>query len=189
MKNSFTLKSQIPNFITLIRLFLIIPIVIFLLGENFFIASWLFLLSATTDILDGFIAKKINAVTKFGSIIDPIADKILLVSCFTVLTFLGYIPLWLCILVVFRDLVIVAAVTGYFLLSETTKIKPSKMSKLNTFVQISLVLYVMIASQFHFEHSIETVLVALVATTTLASGLGYAVLWIRKAYENIKSSN
>lgn len=189
LHSSSLIIKQIPNLLTTLRLFLIIPISLLLLNQNYSWAVSLFLVAAISDGLDGFLAKKMNSVSTFGLIMDPIADKFLLVSIYIVLTYLGQIPVWLCVLIVVRDLSIIAAVTGYFFVGGSKIIKPSLVSKANTFIQFILILYLIVTSHFDFNSPIETILIGLVATTTIISGFDYAIRWIRLAYDNIQKSN
>ena len=189
LHSSSLIIKQIPNLLTTLRLFLIIPISLLLLNQNYSWAVSLFLVAAISDGLDGFLAKKMNSVSTFGLIMDPIADKFLLVSIYIVLTYLGQIPVWLCVLIVVRDLSIIAAVTGYFFVGGSKIIKPSLVSKANTFIQFILILYLIVTAHFDFNSPIETILIGLVATTTIISGFDYAIRWIRLAYDNIQKSN
>lgn len=166
--------AQIPNFISLTRI-LMVPVVIVLLKEReYSYALLVFTLAGVSDGLDGWIAKTYKLQSAFGAMLDPMADKLLLVSTYAMLAMLGDIPFWLLVLVLFRDITIVG---GYWLLVAMNKemtIKPIWISKINTFFQILLVVLVLIHRSEWLElDAIITVLIAVVAFTTLTSGLSY----------------
>ena len=95
---------NLPNILSFCRL-LAVPIAVWLmLDQHFTAAFWLFVAAGLTDAIDGFLAKRFGWETELGSYLDPLADKALLVSVFVVLGWTGHIPLWLTIMVVFRDL-------------------------------------------------------------------------------------
>jgi cardiolipin synthase len=137
-----------------------------------------------TDGLDGWIAKKFNCVTRLGSILDPIADKVLIVSTYVVLVLLGDLPFWLLLLIVFRDLGIIG---GYLILDtlhDSVPLHPSFLSKVNTVLQIILVAVVLIdrAGWVHLPW-LNEVLIGLVGLTTLISGIHYGYLWFIRGAE------
>ena len=102
------LLSQIPNLLTLVRVAACPMLVLLLYEGRYELALYLFIVAGITDGLDGFIAKRFDCESKFGAVLDPSADKLLIASAYIMLAFLGDIPFWLLILVVFRDLVIIA---------------------------------------------------------------------------------
>ena len=131
-----------------------------------------------TDGLDGWIAKKFNCVTRLGSILDPIADKVLIVSTYVVLVLLGDLPFWLLLLIVFRD----AGIIGGYLILDTlhgsVPLHPSFLSKVNTLLQIILVAVVLIdRAGWVYLPWLNEVLIGLVGLTTLISGIHYGYLW------------
>jgi len=138
----------------------------------------IFVGAGITDGLDGWIAKKFNCVTRLGSILDPIADKVLIVSTYVVLVLLGDLPFWLLLLIVFRDLGIIG---GYLILDtlhDSVPLHPSFLSKANTLLQIILVAVVLIdrAGWVHLPW-LNEFLIVLVGLTTLISGIHYGYLW------------
>ena len=144
----------------------------------------IFVGAGITDGLDGWIAKKFNCVTRLGSILDPIADKVLIVSTYVVLVLLGDLPFWLLLLIVFRD----AGIIGGYLILDTlhnsVPLHPSFLSKVNTVLQIILVAVVLIdrAGWVHLPWLSE-VLIGLVGLTTLISGIHYGYLWFIRGAE------
>lgn len=171
---------NLPNLITLARL-LVVPLAIWLiLKARYGAAFWLFVGAGVSDGLDGFIAKRFNRRTRLGALLDPIADKTLLVSAYVTLGWVGALASWIVILVVFRDVMIV----GGFLLIQTTaapkRFDPLYISKLNTLAQIGLVGFVLAQRGIGLGGAqLDSWLTILVAVTTLLSGFSYLVRWAR----------
>jgi cardiolipin synthase len=181
--NIFMSFSMLPNALSILRIILTVPIVIALLKEQYFLVMVLFFSAGVTDALDGWLAKQYSLQSRLGSILDPMADKILLTCTFITLYWIAILPFWLLLLIFFRDLIIVAATVGYFLgqeESENERLQPTWISKLNTVLQIILVLFVVLAQMQ--EGLIEWLEIAfiVVATSTALSGADYMWLWVRK---------
>jgi len=174
---------NIPNAITFARL-LSVPVFIWLLVKEYTDAAfWLFLAAAISDALDGIIAKKFNMQTILGAYLDPIADKVLLVTAFIVLGSKGLIPIWLVITVVSRDALIVGGALLFDTLTGDLSITPLRVSKLNTTVQLLLILAVMLPDVFTLPHEpMITLLSYIVLATTLASGAAYVYIWTHRAH-------
>lgn len=173
------LYSQIPNLLTLLRI-LACPVLVLLLYERHYdVALAVFVVAGVTDGLDGFIAKRFNLVTSLGSILDPIADKLLIACSYAMLAILGDIPFWLLVVVMFRDIVIIV---GYLILvnmQHDVPMKPSYPSKLNTFLQICLVVAVLIQqSELLSVTPIIVPLIIGVLLTTVVSGIQYVWYWV-----------
>ena len=173
---------DIPNIITVFRFLLVPPMVWAMLHDRFGLALILFGVAGLSDAVDGYLAKHYSWSSRLGALMDPLADKLLLVSAFVTLGWLGWIPLWLVALVILRDLVIVAGAIIYHFVVEQVTMEPSMVSKLNTFTQILLVLAVM------FSRAVQElpflwvdVLLYSVLATTILSGLGYVWTWSRRA--------
>ncbi len=143
-------------------------------------AFWLFVAAGVTDAVDGAIARLCNARTALGAWLDPLADKVLLVSTYVVLGWLGHIPLWLVVLVVLRDLLILAYAVVYVLAGEFNG-SPILVSKINTAAQIVLAAMVLAHLAFGWGGSllIEAFVYG-VAGTTVASGAAYLMAASRK---------
>jgi cardiolipin synthase len=143
----------------------------------------LVLFAGLTDWFDGFAARRFGASGKLGAILDPLADKTLLVVLFLTLGVLRYIPLWLVTLAVVRDLVIVAGAGLLRLFRDIRTFVPSILGKVSTFFQIVFVLLVLIQAAFPSQVVRLGKDVALICTTvfTFLSGLGYVRLGIRLA--------
>ncbi len=177
-------RSDIPNIITVFRFLLVPPLVLLLLNHQYGTALIVFGVAGFSDALDGFLAKHYGWSSRMGALMDPLADKLLLVSSFVTLGWLGWIPLWLVALVILRDVVIVAGAMVYHWCVEHFKTAdPTLLSKLNTFTQILLILAVM------FSQSVQAlpflwidILLYSVLATTIWSGLDYVWVWGRRAW-------
>jgi cardiolipin synthase (CMP-forming) len=175
------LGLNLPNLISLGRL-LLVPLAISLILEgDFWIAFWIFVIAGVSDALDGFIAKKFDRRTRLGALLDPLADKALLVSVYVSLGVAGQLWAWLVVLVVFRDVMIIG---GFLLIqviaAEAKSFHPLFISKVNTGVQAVLVGYVLARRGLGADPGVmDLVLGMAVAVTTVVSGLSYLVRWAR----------
>ncbi|HET9678971.1 MAG TPA: CDP-alcohol phosphatidyltransferase family protein [Gammaproteobacteria bacterium] len=173
---------QLPNLLTSLRLLLIAPFVYALLTERFTAALGLFTLAGITDALDGYLADRFNWHTWLGSVLDPLADKMLLVAAFVALALAGLAPVWLVGLVLLRDIVIVSGALAYHLLIARFQAAPSYLSKLNTLMQLGFVFITLVNAVFAvYGDTLANILIGLVVSTTVASGLHYVWVWTRKA--------
>ncbi|MFN3549043.1 MAG: CDP-alcohol phosphatidyltransferase family protein [Mesorhizobium sp.] len=170
----------IPNIITILR-FLLVPAVVYAMmtGE----IGWAFagfIVAGISDGVDGFIARQFNQRTELGAYLDPIADKLLLVSVFVVLGHMGELPLWLVIAVVSRDALIVGAVLLSYVMGRPVLVKPLFVSKANTTAQILLAGLVL--GELSFATAIDNLrdaLIVLAGLLTIASAAAYLVAWLR----------
>lgn len=175
---------DIPNLISFLRILLSVPVVWLLFEREFAAALTLFAIAGISDGLDGFLAKHYGWESRLGGMLDPLADKALLMSSFLVLGALGLVPVWLVILVIFRDLVIIGGALYYHFSVEELQADPSLVSKLNTLLQILLVILVVTdAGPYPLPAVLISVLVWSTLATTVASGVGYVWVWSRKAKE------
>ena len=170
---------NLPNLISLGRL-LLVPLAISLILEgSYWAAFWVFVIAGASDALDGFIAKRFDRRTRLGALLDPLADKVLLVSVYVTLGIAGQLWAWLVVLVVFRDVMII----GGFLLIQALATAPKPfqplfISKVNTGVQVGFVAYVLARRGLGFDFGpVDAALGIAVALTTLVSGLTYLVRW------------
>ena len=171
---------NLPNIITLLRI-AATPFAVWLILEGHLLwAFWVFVIAGVSDALDGFIAKQFDMETELGKFLDPIADKALLVSVYVSLGIEGFIPSWLVIMVVFRDVAIVGGALLLETMTHSLTMRPLMISKVNTTLQIVLAAVVMGSVGYEIELGgwLDTVL-ALTAIATLLSGLSYAVVWAR----------
>ncbi len=171
---------SVANLITLARLFSV-PLAIWLVLSNAMMAAfWLFVAAGLSDAVDGYIAKHLNQRSELGALLDPIADKTLLVSLCITLGLSGRLPTWLVILVVFRDVLIVGGYLLAMAVSQPIRTRPLVISKINTALQIALVAVVLGRLGLGVDdHHLTDVLIYAVGLTTVLSGAGYVVRWWR----------
>ena len=179
--NAGELDLNIPNMITLGRL-LAVPVTVWLILNDFiFAAFWLFVAAGISDAIDGFLAKRWNQITEFGAYLDPLADKALLASVFITLGVQGHLESWLVILVVFRDVMIVGAVVLFQTMVRSLEMDPLFISKVNTLAQIILAALVLGAEGYNVDMGLfMEMMIGIVAVTTMASGLSYLVVIMRR---------
>ncbi len=170
----------LPNLITLARLFAVPLAVWLILQREMDLAFWLFVAAGISDAVDGFIAKRFDARSQVGAVLDPVADKALLVSVYVTLGATGFLPSWLVILVVFRDVLIVGGVLTLYVLGQEPAIRPLFVSKANTAMQILLAAAVLLNAAYGVPAAgVVAVLLWITAATTFASGAAYVARWVR----------
>jgi cardiolipin synthase (CMP-forming) len=176
---------NVPNVITIARI-LAVPVLIWLIvSSEYLVAFWLFVLAGISDGVDGYIAKRFDQRTQLGAYLDPLADKLMLVSIYVSLGLLRVLPPWLVILVVTRDVMIVGGVVLATLLEQPVKVQPLLLSKLNTGTQIVVAGLVLAVLGFGLPaQSIILFGSILVAALTVASGAQYVLTWIRLMASN-----
>jgi cardiolipin synthase len=176
---------NLPNVISLGRI-LAGPLTIWLmLVGHVQWAFWIFVLAGLSDALDGFIAKRFRSTSELGRYLDPIADKVLLVSIFITLGAQGHLPAWLVILVVSRDLLIVGGALLSLTLSQPISINPLMISKVNTALQIILASWILSRAAFGVAlPSLDHALIYGTALTTVLSGSAYIIAWVRMTQAN-----
>jgi cardiolipin synthase len=173
---------NIPNILTIARILLVPVIVSALLAGNYPLALAIFLVAGVTDALDGFIARRFNMCTRLGAMLDPLADKLLVVPTTLVLAATGRLPWWLALTVVARDLLILGGAAAFYARTGNLEMEPSIASKVNTCVQITLI--VLILADSSGVISLGHLLVRgyyLALLTAVVSGLHYLVVWGGKA--------
>ena len=175
---------HIPNILTAFRFLLVPPVVVLMLKDEFMPALVLFAVAGFSDAVDGFLARRYHWTSRIGGLMDPLADKLLMVSSYLTLGWLGLIPVWLVALVILRDLVIVTGAVIYNARIEQVEATPSVVSKLNTLAQILLVLSVL------FSQAVAALpgwwidaLIYGVLVTIVWSGAGYVWTWGRRAWK------
>ena len=178
-------RLSIPNLITLARI-LLVPVVVWAIASNqMLFAFLLFAAAGVSDAVDGFLAKRFGMASQLGAYLDPLADKVLIVSIYVSLGILDVLPRWLVILVVSRDLLIVGGVILSWVVGKPVGVKPHFVSKLNTAAQLLLVGLVLAALGFGFEAGwAQTILVAVVSGLTLLSVAFYLRDWVRHMGSN-----
>ncbi len=172
----------LPNLITILRILLTAPFVWTLLHGHYGVALALFVVAGVSDGVDGFLAKHFDWISRLGAILDPIADKLLLISAYLSLGWLHRLPWWLVALVLLRDLVIVVGAAAYYFVVGRFAMAPLVSSKINTFAQIVLVVMVLWGA-WHggLAASWRGLAEYGVVATTLFSGSAYVLTWSRRA--------
>ena len=170
--------SLVPNLITLARL-LAVPVTVYVILEGYLAAAfWIFIIAAASDALDGYLAKRWNAVSEIGAYLDPLADKALLVGAYVALAQADYIATWLVFLVVFRDVLIIGGALLFHTITRSLKMTPLFISKVNTVAQLALVGVVLAELGLGLRLTfLSEALVYIVAVTTFVSGAAYVYKW------------
>ena len=174
---------HLPNLITALRIALVVPLCLLILTQRWPQALFIAALAGVSDALDGLLAKRFGWQSWVGGMLDPLADKLLLIAAFITLAVVGAIPMWLSVLVVGRDLVIVAGAIAYHALIGRFDAAPTRLSKWTTVVQIVFVLYELqrLAGWLPEIDGLNRPLIVLTAALTIASGLHYVIVWGRRA--------
>ncbi len=169
----------IPNLITSIRIILTPIFIIYLINDELILALLLFVLAGISDGLDGFIARCFDQKSKLGAFLDPLADKILLISAFVALSIKGHIYPWLTVTVISRDILILLGVLIMFLNSQDFSIKPSFLSKMTTCLQLVSIFAVLSESYLPFFSGVKDGLFWTTGFLTIVSGLQYMHRWFQ----------
>lgn len=176
--------SWLPNAISLMRIALVAPILMLILDGQFGWALLLFCIAGFSDGLDGYLAVRFDWSTRLGGLLDPTADKLLVTGLFITLAWIGLIPIWLATVVILRDVVIVAGAIAYNFIVKPVPGEPSRISKLNTALQMLFIVFVLSRAAFDWPDKITiTVLGASILVTVVISGVDYVWSWSRRARE------
>jgi cardiolipin synthase (CMP-forming) len=181
---------HLPNLICLVRLALIWPIATALYGGRYGLALALFMLAAVSDGLDGYLAKRFNWTSDLGKVLDPAADKLLLVTVFIESTWLGLVPWWVTAAAVARDVMIALGALVYRLWFGPLRGRPTIISKINTGAQLLYLMAVMLGAAVSFPpHDVLRALALTVVTTTALSGLHYVQAFTRRAWATVAAKD
>ena len=167
--------KHIPNILTAIRILLVPVFLYFILTGEYTTAAAIFIAAGITDGIDGFIARRYNVRTELGALLDPAADKFLLVSAYIALAAKGFFPLWLMVPVIIKDAVLFAGVAFLRGAGREIKIRPSIFGKTTTVLQIATVAYAMLIDS---SGTLFFALAMLTAAITIYTGIDY----VRKEY-------
>lgn len=172
---------NIPNFLSLLRIILVPVFVIFLIQSEYDKALIVFIVAGLTDALDGTLARLLKCQTTLGAYLDPIADKLLLVTSFVTLAIFGLIPGWLAVIVISRDFIILLGIAILTLMSITYEIKPAIVSKITTALQVVTIFLALLYKTFTHDFSYYWIvgLCWVTALFTVISGLIYIIRGIR----------
>ena len=174
---------HLPNLITGLRMLLTVPLAWAIQEAHYDAALVIALAAGASDAVDGFLAKRFGWQSWLGAVLDPMADKLLLLACFVSLAVAGVLPVWLAALVIGRDLVIVAGAVAYHNLVGPLDARPTLLSKFTTCAQIALMLAMLVhlSRLGELPTLVNQTLLWLVVVSTAASGLDYVVRWSLKA--------
>ncbi|HXH03086.1 MAG TPA: CDP-alcohol phosphatidyltransferase family protein [Candidatus Competibacteraceae bacterium] len=173
---------HLPNLISLLRILLVVPSLWLLLRQRYDATLALVVVAALSDGLDGFLARRYGWSSRLGGILDPLADKLLLIGLFLVLGWLGELPWWLVLLALGRDLLIMGGALAYHLLIAPLQAQPLLISKCNTLLQMLLVLSVLVHhALLPLPPALRVALELATAVTLVWSGAAYVILWGRRA--------
>lgn len=177
--------SWLPNAISILRIALVAPILMLIFEGGYALALALFFLAGASDGLDGYLAKRFNWHTRTGALLDPVADKLLVDGLFITLAINGQIPAWLAVIVVARDVVIIGGATTYNFLIAPVQGQPTRISKVNTVVELLFILFVLSRAAYGWPDQITiTILGAAILVTVVISGIDYVWSWSVRARRN-----
>jgi cardiolipin synthase len=173
----------VPNAICVGRMLLVAPLVLWVVEGRFVAALLVLVVAGISDGLDGFLAKRFDWRTRLGGLLDPAADKLLLVSAFVSLSYVGLIPVALTIVVIGRDIVIVLGAIAYQWFIAPVQGEPAAISKLNTACQLAMLFFTLTSAAFAWPPPVSLlVLGAAVVFTSIVSGLNYVLRWGVRAW-------
>jgi len=179
---------NIPNFLTMIRI-LLVPVLTILLIEGKTTAAFaVFILAGISDGLDGFLARMLKQKTLLGAILDPLADKLLLIASYVTMAILGIIPSWLAVFVVSRDVIILIGIGILKFNDRPLTIKPTIDSKATTFFQLATICYFLGYEYLSLLHEFEKILIYLTTGLTLVSGFHYILIGFAALHESNKNN-
>lgn len=165
--------ANLPNYITLLRIILIPFFIALMIYEYYREAFLVFIVAGVTDALDGMIARFTNTQTELGAFLDPMADKLLIVSAFLTLVLLDKLPVWLVLIVVSRDVILALGSMVLFLLGYSLKVRPSILGKATTVMQLMVVALTLVVISYGVETRLMVFIQSVTAALTIASGVHY----------------
>jgi cardiolipin synthase (CMP-forming) len=181
---------HLPNIICMLRIALVWPVAAALADHEYLVALALFMVAGVSDGVDGYLAKRFNWTSELGKFLDPLADKLLLVTVFVESAWLGLAPWWLTSAVVARDVLIALGALAYRLLIGPLRGRPTVSSKINTAMQLLYPVAMLAHAALGFPpHEIPDALAVLVFITTVFSGLNYMAVFTRRAWDAPVSSS
>ncbi len=164
--------KYIPNIITSLRILLTVFFLLAFINGKFLLSLIYFSLVALSDFFDGYLAKKWNVCSKFGAMLDPLADKFTMLSSYLLFYLLNIIPLYITIIVIGRDILILFAVILCLFKRVNLKFSPLISSKINTTIQMIFIIFVLICKSFSINISLD-IFMLVVCTSTIYSGIDY----------------
>jgi cardiolipin synthase len=175
------INRNLPNIITIIRILLLPFFITTLVYGDYKYALIIFITASVTDVLDGLVARMTGNITIFGSILDPVADKFLLITSFIIMSVYDWIPKWLTIIVISRDVIIVTGWLILFLATHNPKVQPSILGKSTNALQFILVGLILMVRALNISHHVPYILFIILALLTSVSGLHYVYMGLKMA--------
>ena len=173
-----TLIKQLPNLLTTLRLLLAIPMCLLLLKKDFEAVLWVAFIAGVSDGVDGWLARKLDATSRYGAVVDPLADKVMLSGVYPSLAAVGLLPWWVALVVIGRDVVIVLGALAYHALFGRYDMEPSRWGKASTFCQIIFALAILVQQVLPLAPAVMLLaLQYVVVGAAVVSGGHYVVIW------------
>lgn len=170
---------NLPNFLTILRIFMVPLFAYLILNQRMSWALSVFAVASITDGLDGYIARVYDLKTRLGSFLDPLADKLLLLTSYILLGILGHLPIWLTYVVVARDMVILSGIIYLYLTNKKMEISPTILGKITTFVQLITILLLLFSDLYPGILYVLSSLYLINLFVTLVSGIHYFYVGFR----------
>jgi cardiolipin synthase len=185
--------GSLPNVITVVRILLVFPTAWLLWQTRYVEALILMTIAGASDAVDGWLARKLNAVSRVGAMLDPIADKLLVAAMLVMFAVQAHLPLWMVVIVIGRDVIIVGGASSYRLLFGSVEFAPTRISKANTAAQIGVLLAMLL---YLCEFGLLSELVGMLldpysfyvlALLALASGVDYVATWGSHTWRRLRA--
>jgi cardiolipin synthase len=182
--------KHLPNVLTVIRLVLIAPFLVYFYQKNYAYAFYIFVMAGCTDGLDGWLARHFHWQSAFGLFVDPIADKLFIALSFISLALLSQLPWWLVALVFFRDVCIILGVLSWYRVAHLrAQLKPTRLSQCNAVIQGLLVTFCLFdLAFFPVPGTLKSVFIGITTLTSVASYIDYARIWSKKMLTSYRPS-
>ena len=175
---------HLPNIICVFRILLVWPVAVTLAHHEYLTALALFIVAGASDGVDGYLAKRFNWTSELGKLLDPMADKLLLVTVFVESAWMGLVPWWLTAAVVARDVSIALGALAYKVLIGALRGRPLVSSKINTLMQLLYPVAMLVHAALDVPpQGVLDALAIVVFVTTVISGLNYMALFTRRAWD------
>ena len=182
--------KQIPNILTTLRLILAVPVCLLILNENYSTVLWIAFIAGFSDAVDGYLARKLNALSHYGAVVDPLADKALLLGSYIAFALVGLLSCWVAVILLLRDMLIVSGAFIYRRKFGRYKMAPSAWGKSSTAVQILFALMLLLQQVYPVlpEFSLQLGL-WLVILLAIVSGGHYLYTWAGRIFSSEKSGH
>jgi cardiolipin synthase len=165
----------------MLRILLVLPCAYAFYLAYYKLAIGIFVLASATDCIDGFLARKLSCQTKLGAILDPLADKFLIVALFFVLTIKNFIPFWFAGVIILREFILLSGAAYYRFMFGPVIFVPTMLSKINTCLLLFLLLVVLSQAMLEWHgFYFNTYLMVIILITSISSGLVYIYRWCVK---------